>query len=237
MISVCIPTYNGQEYIAQQIESILRQLEAEDEIVISDDNSTDNTIEIIKSLNDNRIKIYYNNGNNGVINNIENALKKCKGDYIFLSDQDDVWLENKVSVCMHALQKAAFVVSDCHIVNQKLEIVHDSFYKTNKSHKNKWLALARNPYIGCCMAFKKELLEMALPFPKKIPMHDIWLGNVAAFYFNLRFIDNKLIYYRRHDKNASSSSEPTKTTLHKKISYRIPVILSLIGLLLKKKQN
>jgi glycosyltransferase involved in cell wall biosynthesis len=234
MISVCIPTYNGQEYIAQQIESILRQLEAEDEIVISDDNSTDSTIEIIKTLNDNRIKIYYNNGKNGVINNIENALKKCKGDYIFLSDQDDVWLENKVSVCMHALQKAAFVVSDCHIVNQKLEIVHDSFYKTNKSHKNKWLALLRNPYLGCCLAFQRSILERALPFPNNTPMHDIWLGNVAAFFYTLTFVDDKLILYRRHGNNASTSSEPTKASAFKMIMYRAPLFWGLLKIQLKK---
>ncbi len=234
MISVCIPTYNGQEFILQQIESILNQLNENDEIVVSDDNSTDNTIAILNSLNDVRIKIYYNEGKNGVIYNIENALKKCKGDFIFLSDQDDIWLENKVEVSLQALQKATLVVSDCHIANHKLEIIQNSFFETNKSHKNKWLALTRNPYIGCCMAFKKELLELALPFPKKLPMHDIWLGNVAAFYFNFSFIDNKLIFYRRHDKNASSSSEPTKTTLYTKISYRIPVLFALIGLLSQK---
>ena len=234
MISVCIPTYNGEAFIRQQIESILNQLSDNDEVVISDDNSTDNTIEILRSLNDKRIKIHFNSGKNGVVHNIENALQKCKGDYIFLSDQDDVWADNKVQVCMQALQKNTFVISDCYIVNHKLEIIHNSFFETNKSHKNKWLALARNPYLGCCLAFHRSILEKALPFPKSTPMHDIWLGNVAAFFYSLTFIDDKLIFYRRHDKNASSSSEPTKTSLYTKISFRLPILLGLFGLLFKK---
>lgn len=234
MISVCIPTYNGQEFILHQIESILNQLNENDEIVVSDDNSSDNTIAILNSINDVRIKIYCNEGKNGVIYNIENALKKCKGDFIFLSDQDDIWLENKVEVSLQALQKATFVVSDCHIVNHKLEIIHDSFYAVNNSHKNRWLALLRNPYLGCCIAFHRCVLENALPFPNKIPMHDIWLGNVAAFFHTTSFLDDKLILYRRHGNNASTSSEPTKASIFKKIMYRAPLFWGLLKIQLKK---
>lgn len=234
MISVCIPTYNGQEYIAQQLESILIQLDEKDEIVVSDDHSTDSTIEIIKTFNDNRIKIYYNDAECGVVHNVENALKKSKGDYIFLSDQDDVWAENKVNVCLDALHKSTLVISDCYITNHKLEAIHHSFYAVNKSHNNKWFALARNPYLGCCMAFKRCLLDDVMPFPKHIPMHDIWIGNVAAFFHKTSFINDKLIFYRRHGRNASTSSEPANSSIVQKIGYRLPLISNLFIMFLKK---
>lgn len=95
MISVCMATYNGEEYIKEQLESILCQLGEMDEIIISDDGSTDNTLNIIESYNDSRIKIHINTGKHGFVYNFENALQKAKGEYIFLSDQDDIWLPEK----------------------------------------------------------------------------------------------------------------------------------------------
>ena len=96
MVSVCIATYNGEKYLRQQIESILPQLSKEDEIVISDDCSTDRTVEILKVFNDERIKIFVNESNLGVVENFENAIKQSIGEYVFLSDQDDVWEPYKV---------------------------------------------------------------------------------------------------------------------------------------------
>ena len=98
MNSVCIATYNGEKFIEEQIRSILLQLDSHDEIVISDDHSTDKTIQIIKSINDDRIKIIYNKNNKGYTNNFENAISKASGDFIYLSDQDDVWKPTKVKV-------------------------------------------------------------------------------------------------------------------------------------------
>ena len=97
MTSVCMATYNGQKYLREQIESILCQLSANDELVISDDHSTDSTVDIIRSYGDSRIKMYANELTKGVTHNFENALNKSKGDIIFLADQDDVWLPNKIS--------------------------------------------------------------------------------------------------------------------------------------------
>lgn len=101
MVSVCLATYNGEKYIRQQIESILPQLSAADEIVVSDDESTDQTVPILESFNDSRIHIYIHKRRNEKVvwdyatHNFENALSHAKGDYIFLSDQDDVFLPEK----------------------------------------------------------------------------------------------------------------------------------------------
>ena len=95
MISVCIATYNGEKYLREQLDSILPQLAESDEVIVSDDGSTDGTIDLITSLNDPRIKIVSNSGRKGYVGNFENALKHTTGDYIFLSDQDDIWYPNK----------------------------------------------------------------------------------------------------------------------------------------------
>ena len=233
MISVCITTFNGEKHILEQINSIISQISDKDEVVVSDDGSTDQTVRIIEELKDNRIKIYQNKSPKGIISNVQNALIEARGEIIFLADQDDVWLPNKVSICLKALENSDLVVSDCYIVNGNLNLIETSFYIHNKSQTNKWRALIRNSYLGCCMAFKRSILEDALPFPTNIPMHDIWLGNVAAFKHKVRFIDDKLIYYRRHGNNASTASEPTKASILKQINYRLPIIQGLAKLFFK----
>ena len=229
-ISVCIATYNGEKYLKQQIDSVISQLNTDDEIVISDDGSTDQTIYILESYKDERIKIYTNTNKHGVIHNIENALKNSTGKYIFLCDQDDVWVDNKVKISLEALKNYDLVVSDCFITDENLNIIQDSFYKQHNSKSNKWLALLRNPYLGCCLSFKRTVLDLSLPFPKNIPMHDSWIGNVGAFKFKSIFIAEKLIYYRRHGNNASTTSEPSKASILKQLNFRLPIICGLIRL-------
>ena len=132
MISVCIATYNGEKYIKEQLESILSQLETSDEVIVSDDNSTDNTLKIIQSFCDKRIKIYTNKGLKGYSSNFENALAKANGEYILLSDQDDVWLPNKVDTIINDLLKYDFVVTDAIVVNDNLETLIPSHF--NHAH-------------------------------------------------------------------------------------------------------
>lgn len=233
MISVCLTTFNGEKYILQQVQSIICQLNNTDELIVSDDGSTDRTLEIIRNLNDKRIKIF-SNTNKGIISNVENALNRVSGDYIFLSDQDDVWLPDKVEKCLKALKDVDLVTTDCYVTDKDLNLISNSFFQHNNSSQNKWKALLRNPYLGCCMAFNRNVLKDALPFPTNIPMHDIWLGNVAAFRYKVKFIDEKLIYYRRHGFNLSTASEPTKANLWLQIKYRTPIIQGLINLFFKK---
>ena len=172
----------------------------------------------------------------GIQSNVENALNQAKGDIIFLSDQDDFWLPEKVSVVINALQDSDLIVTDCYITDKDLNIVHDSFFQQNNSQSDKWKALIRNPYLGCCMAFNRKVLEKSLPFPSNIPMHDIWIGNIAAFNFKVSFILEKLIYYRRHGNNVSSASEPSKYGLLQQINFRLKIIQELIKLSFKNKK-
>lgn len=229
MISVCIPTYNGAKYIAQQIDSILNQLTSEDEVIVSDDCSTDSTVSILEQYEDSRIKIFRNESNLHYIKNVENALKHASGDFIFLSDQDDVWLDNKVEVTMSALRTSDLVVSDCFVTDSDLNVIHDSYYELRQSRKNKFLALALgSPYLGCCLAFRRNVVSKALPFPDNISSHDTWLGNVGAFLFKAKFIDDKLIYYRRHGGNASILAGTSTNPYWYRFKKRYQIVKALI---------
>ena len=188
MISVCIATYNGEKYIKEQLLSILPQLGKKDEVIISDDHSTDNTLDIVKGLNDNRIKIVMNNREKGYTSNFENALSYAIGDYIFLSDQDDIWMSNKVDYCIAELKEYDLVVSDAILINSKGEKIDDSFfYKRNVYYT--WLGnIFKFGFLGCCMAFKMNVLKKALPFPKKhlYCTHDNWIFLVAQSFYKDR---------------------------------------------------
>lgn len=195
MISVCIATYNGEKYIKEQLLSILPQLGKKDEVIISDDHSTDNTLDIVKGLNDNRIKIVMNNREKGYTSNFENALSYAIGDYIFLSDQDDIWMSNKVDYCIAELKEYDLVVSDAILINSKGEKIDDSFfYKRNVYYT--WLGnIFKFGFLGCCMAFKMNVLKKALPFPKKhlYCTHDNWIFLVAQSFYKVKISHEKLI--------------------------------------------
>lgn len=223
-----MPTYNGEKFIRIQLESILSQLGDNDEVVISDDSSTDKTVEIIKSFNDSRIHLLENNSFHSPVYNLENALKNAKGDFIFLSDQDDEWTVDKVSVCMEKLKDCDLLIHDADIVDGNGIQTAESFFKLNHTKKEKFYNLLKNGYLGCCMCFSKKLCEVLLPFPKELPMHDIYIGNFAAFNgYRIKFIEGKLIHYRRHGNNASITSEHSHRKLLSRISDRIIILKNI----------
>lgn len=206
MISVCMATYNGEKYISEQIDSILSQLSMDDELIISDDGSKDNTIDIIRKYKDKRIKIFFNKGCHGYTPNFENALNHAKGDYIFLSDQDDVWIEGKVKRVMQEFNKGYdFVYTNCITINEKKEIISESRIKDYNIKKGAIRTIIKMRYLGCCYCFTKKVLNTCLPFPKKYKLleHDAWIATVANFKFKVSIIDDVLLIYRRHGNNTS----------------------------------
>lgn len=206
-ISVCMATFDGQKFIEQQISSILPQLGLEDELIISDDGSTDKTLSIINSFQDKRIKIFHNTGKKGATTNFENALRYSTGKYILLCDQDDIWGNKKVCDVLKILDDFSLVLHDCCVVNNENQILHQSFFRFRSSHSGFWRNLWKNSYMGCCMAFRSEILEYVLPFPSNICAHDWWIGLVAECYGEVYFLDVPLIQYRRHGANASPTGE------------------------------
>lgn len=222
-ISVCMATYNGEKYIKEQVDSILMQLGDQDELIISDDQSFDRTIEIINSFDDPRIKMFTHKENHGFVKNFENALKHAEGDYIFLSDQDDIWMPNKVEESLKALSKSDFVVSDCITINENEKVISQS--RIDDYHiKTGFLRLMiKTRYLGCCMAFKRNVLEAALPFPENVYLmeHDLWLAAVAECYYKTSLIYKPLIKYRRHGGNASSGGDGNGYPIYIKVYRRL----------------
>ena len=122
-VSVAMATYNGEKYIKEQIQSILDNLMQDDELIISDDGSNDKTLDIISAFNDDRIKVI-NGPKNGIKQNFSNAIEKTTGDIIFLSDQDDIWMKDKVKKVLEQFEKKSdvtLIVHNAKIVNEKLE--------------------------------------------------------------------------------------------------------------------
>lgn len=207
MISVSMATYNGSRYIEQQLYSILSQLDENDEIILVDDCSSDNTLEVVESLDDKRIKIYRNDSNLGVLQTFERAIHLASGDIIFLSDQDDIWYPEKVSKFLQVFDQyfdVTLVLSDANVIDASDEIVAESFFEGRGGFSpNLWNNLAKNKYLGCTMAFRRSMVSKFLPFPKEIPMHDMWIGCINSIYGKSFFLDMPTIGYRRHQHNAS----------------------------------
>ena len=229
-ISVCMATYNGEKYIYEQIESILYQLREQDEIIVSDDHSGDNTIEIIKSFNDNRIKIIFNNGERGYTANFENALNHATGDIIFLSDQDDVWLNGKVDKMLRLLESSDLVVSDVEIVDTNLNLINSSHFRLHNVKDGFWNNFLFTRYIGASMAFKQEILKKVLPFPSKKSLcaHDYWITIVSEAYYNVKLLNEPTLKYRRHESNASTGGLKSKNSLLKKLINRFYSLIKLV---------
>jgi len=229
MISVCMATCNGEKYIIRQLDSILCQLKDDDEVIISDDGSTDQTIEIIENYKDRRIKLVQNVKSHGVVPNFENALSYTSGDYIFLSDQDDIWMPNKTKRMCEALQKNDLVVCDAEIIDAENVLLHASFYEIRNSGTGFVKNLMKNTYLGCCMAFRKEILTYILPFPKNIAMHDIWIGLCVELMGNSFFIQQKLVQYRSHSKSATSTAiNKSNMSFYNQIRYRLYFLLNAV---------
>lgn len=228
MISVCLATYNGGRYVGEQLRSVLMQLGPDDEVVISDDGSTDNTLAEIARLNDPRLRLLSNSGRAGVIRNFERVLLAARGETIFLCDQDDVWLPGKVNRCLAGLSESVLVVTDCAVVNSELTIMAPSFFRLRRSGPGLLRNLWKNRYLGCCMAMRRSVLGAALPFPAHIAMHDWWIGLVAERMGKVHFLDETLSLYRRHGGNASQATMHSTASLMIQVRWRLDMVLYLM---------
>ena len=207
MISVCMTSYNGMQYIQKQIETILENLACEDELIISDDGSTDGTLELVGNLmkEDTRIRLI-NGPKKGVISNFENAIMEAKGDFIYLADQDDIWEPDKVAKVQRCFreQNCMGVIHDADIINEHEKVTEKSFFARRNSSAGVIKNIVKNTYIGCCMAFRREMLSCMLPIPKNIEMHDQWIGIIGDMMGGSYFHKEVLFHYRIQGSNVSS---------------------------------
>ncbi len=227
-VSVCMATYNGAPFIRKQVDSILLQLNEGDELIVSDDYSSDETVAIIRGINDERIKIYLNNGEKGFVGNFQNALNKVSGELLFLADQDDIWHKNKIESMCKSLEKADLVLSDCRVVNSDGFVIHDSFFKYRKSKPGILKNLIKNSYIGCCMAFRRSTLSYILPIPKNVHMHDWWIGLMVEANGKVCFLNEITMSYIRHGSNASPTGEASHYSFFQRLQNRFVILHRII---------
>jgi glycosyltransferase involved in cell wall biosynthesis len=231
-------TYNGEKYIKQQIDSILDQLDNDDELIISDDGSTDSTLDIISLYSDKRIVLLHHSQNKELLkfshagfhliaDNFENALKIAKGDYIFLSDQDDVWLKERKTECLKYLLNYDIVLCNFTIIDENNELLCKKC--CNKSPISKFLIvnIIKVRFVGCCMAFNRKVLEFVLPFPDKLFLHDLWIGCIGSSLGKFCFIDAVLHGYRRYNNNVSPFKKSDNRLIFK-IVYRITILVQIL---------
>lgn len=238
MNSVCMATYNGERYIQRQLESILKQLDSMDEVIIFDDCSTDNTRKVIKAMDDSRIHLYKNIKNLGVNKTFENALKKARGDIIFLSDQDDIWLDDKVAFIIDYFQKHSdvdVIQHDAEVVYENLTVIDKSFFHW-RGHVGPSVIrnLLRDTHLGCCMAMRRNVINDCLPITS-IPYHDKWIGVVAPLTgHKVMFIPTVLMKYIRHVGTSTDPMfhrRPWKQVFKERIIY--PIVLGKFFILRK----
>ncbi len=223
-ISVALAAYKGERYIAEQLNSILCQLGENDEIIVSDDFPAGKTREAVAGIHDKRIR-YIEGQGKGVVRNFENALNACTGDVIFLSDQDDVWMPDKVQKVLAEIRNGAdLVLHDAAVTDGSLNITDPSFFAVHGSNASFAKNLIRNSFVGCCMAFTRKVMADSLPFPNELPMHDWWIALAAMKKgYKTVLLPESLIKWRRHGENATGG----KTSTVQKIKWRLKMLLSV----------
>lgn len=213
LVSIVMAVFNGERYLANQLDSILNQTYKNIEIIIVDDASSDNTISIINaycSVHKN-ISLIQNSANVGIVKSFEIAMTMSTGEYIALSDQDDIWFSHKIEKLIGSIDDALLIHSDAVLVDESMQIIaKTNFGLTGKDKsKSEFIDyLISNNVTGCTALFPRKLLKLALPIPDGFYIHDHYLALIASFYGNIKFLDEPLVYYRQHGNNAIGAKRP-----------------------------
>ena len=234
-ISVCMAVFNGEKYIQEQISSILEQLAPCDELIVSDDGSTDKTLDVVRAFGDDRIKIVFNEGDKGYSGNFENSINNSSGNIIFLSDQDDVWMKERVSKMIDVLADCDLVVCNAEYVDEYLNPLNQTLFMLRGDKKGFWNNIYKLRYLGACMAFRREVFAKILPFPKNKTLcpHDMWIALIGEFYFRVKTIETPLILYRRHSEAASTGGYKSNNGLLLMMRFRLYALFMVFGRLFK----
>ncbi|MFX0095650.1 MAG: glycosyltransferase family 2 protein [Candidatus Hodarchaeota archaeon] len=208
LVSIAMTTYNGAKFLREQLDSIYRQTYPNLEVVVTDDCSTDNTIDILEEYKKKLGLCYYVNKTKiGFVKNFERAVSLCKGEYIALADQDDVWFPNKIAVLVNNINSASLICSNAYLIDQNGKIFGmqkwiDHTVPTKKEKQFKML-LYKNFVAGFTSLFTREILLKALPIPDGIWGHDWWFGIVASKMGGIKCLNISLVNHRRHFENIS----------------------------------
>ena len=204
LVSVVLATFNGEEFIAQQLDSLISQTYPTMEIIAVDDCSTDNTVNILRdyAVQHNCIKLFVNETNLGFIKNFEKGCLLASGDFISPCDQDDYWVPDKIQLMVADIGDAPLIYCDSFVCNEQLQ--HNRNKISDLVNCRTWdnclnYAVFARIY-GHTLLFKKELLQHIVPFTEVIP-HDWWIAYHASLQGSVPFFPEALVYYRQHPKN------------------------------------
>lgn len=215
MISIAMATYNGSSYLCEQLDSILSQTIQDFELVICDDSSTDDTLLKLQnySSKDSRIRVYHNEHNLGFKENFSKAISLCNGEYIALSDQDDIWMEDHLELLYNALrtQKATLACGDAVLIDEcGVEKGYTSSYidgmdmvPLKSIDKARHILLCENTFQGSSMLMTKALAECAIPIPSDVRFHDTWIAALACFTGGITYVSTPVLKYRRHSQEVT----------------------------------
>jgi glycosyltransferase involved in cell wall biosynthesis len=232
--SVVLATFQGERFIGGQLDSILVQLTPNDEVIVSDDASTDSTVDQIQKRNDLRIRVLRNRERVGYVRNFQRGIEQVRGEYVFFADQDDVWLPGKVTAITSALQRRPLVASDAIVVDENLKEMYRSYFEWRRTKSFSYASMLMKPSIvGATMACRRDYLESQLPLPRYIP-HDHWLTLNAAWDNALEVIPTPLILYRRHPAAHSPSATLGRRSLPTIAIERGVIVATMIARRLRK---
>lgn len=228
-ISIALCTYNGEKYVTEQLQSLFDQTLKPDEIVVSDDGSSDQTLNIVRDFSNRNIipiTIFEHKENLGVFKNFVFCIKACTGDIIFTCDQDDYWLPTKLEKHMQVHKvnpNTELVYSNAEVVLNTIEHVLYPLWEpksiedseNGKSSFNS-LVVKGQSIAGCCMSFKYEFFMSILPIPDNI-YHDDWIATSACLSGNIIGINEPLIKYRQHGNNVVGIVRGSKLSFYKSL--------------------
>jgi glycosyltransferase involved in cell wall biosynthesis len=228
MISVCMATYNGFPFLRKQVESILGQMAQGDQLVVSDNGSTDETLGYLNSLGDPRVQVLSFPFPKGPIPNFENAMKHAARTIIVLADQDDVWLPNRLALVRRAFEgrmdEPLCLVTEGRRIDAEGRVIAESNLRVLGYRPGLMKNVIKNTYMGCTLAFNRNLLPYILPIPRSVPMHDSWIGILAEHYGQIKMVLEPSYLYRVHGANLSHK----KKSMLSKILHRLSLVMALI---------
>ncbi len=215
-VAVVVATYNGATYLREQLESIVQQTYKPSQIIIVDDDSLDNTLQVANNFATEHpnVLVVQNETRLGYIKNFEKGMLLANASYVALSDQDDIWMPNKLEVLIHAIGDQMLAYSDSELIDANGQLLNQKMSsKKNQLAYHTPIMYAIGAWApGHAMLFKKELIDKAVPFPALVT-HDFWLGFVATCYSTMVYVNEPLVHYRQHTQNAiGADTTKNKTT-------------------------
>lgn len=236
--SICMATFNGAPYLRAQLASILEQMEEGDELIIVDDASQDETLDIVRAYGDPRVRLYVNQVNQGHVRSFARALQQARHPCLVLADQDDVWAAGRLAILRAALARpgvwlatgnARFIDADGKPIPPAYRDLDPADSQRNAGNILR-IFTGQAFYYGCNMAFRKELAQLALPIPAYVESHDLWLAMAANLCGANLHLGDVLLYRRIHGSNVTTSRRP----LWRKLKSRLIFLRSLLHLAMRR---